>query len=36
MAMICVGGGRECDGCMMCLDRYAKAKKYERDEYEED
>ena len=35
MAMICMYGGRECDGCMQCLDRYTNAKKYERD-YEED
>jgi len=37
MAMICVYGGRECDGCMECLDRYVSAKKndydYDHDEY---
>ena len=36
MALICVCGGRECCGCMECLDWDASVKRYDRDyDYEE-
>ena len=36
MAMICVYGGRECDGCMECLDRYTNKYSSKYNDYEED
>ncbi len=33
MAMVCITGCKECDGCMRC---YNNEDEYEQDEYERD